>query len=67
MSKSSKSCKYTGHMHVMNKENHTKEDFSADKAKSCAMQHKPTEQHCHHKRAYPEEQTRCTQCSCKNK
>ena len=67
MSKSSKSCGYTGHMHVMNKVNQTKEDFNAEKSKSCRLQQQQSAQHCHSKQAYPEEKNRCDQCSCKNK
>jgi len=54
MSKSSKSCGYTGHMRVMNKVNNNKEAFQSGQAKSHGFDSPNLEQHPKHKVAYPE-------------
>lgn len=65
MSKSSKSCHYTGHMHVMNKENYAKKSFNAHQAESSAHENKAIVEQCHHKAGKIKKVNQCNQCSCK--
>jgi len=68
MSKSSKSCGYTGHMRVMNKENVTKNSFQSGQAKSHGMDTPNLTTHPHHKVEYPEVQAEARaekKCTCK--
>jgi len=68
MSKSSKSCGYTGHMHVMDRVNSTKTMYQSGQAKSHGMDSPNLEKHPKHKSAYPEvaaEARAQGSCTCK--
>jgi len=59
MSKTSKSCKYTGRMHIAERVNNTKEAYETRVTKSHGLHEVGIEQHPHHKVAYPEEKSQC--------
>ncbi len=68
MSKSSKSCSYTGHMHVMNRVNQTKEAYASNHAQSQGLHNNVKQEHLKHKAVYPEVQAQANaqaKCSCK--
>lgn len=54
MSKSSKSCGYTGHMRVMDRVNNTKSAFQSNNAKSHGLREGLAESHPKHNVEYPE-------------
>ncbi len=60
MSKASKSCKYTGRMHIAERVNTTKETYETRITRSHGLHGVDIEQHPHHKVAYPEEKAQCT-------
>ena len=69
MSKSSKSCGYTGHMKVMNRVNETKADYKSNRSKSHEAQQFAGQGHLKHKADYPEvaaELRAQAKCNCKN-
>lgn len=59
MTKSSKSCGYTGHMNIMNKKNYTKASYTAQHAQQKGLQEHMMQQHPHSKMPYPEEKCTC--------
>jgi len=68
MSKSSKACGYTGHMHIMDRVNSTKAMYESNKAKSHKIHENRSEHHPKHKEAYPEvaaEARAQEKCTCK--
>ncbi len=70
MSKSSKSCGYTGHMHVMDRVNDTKKDFQAGQTKSHGADSAQVANHPKHSVAYPEvaaEARALAKCNCNRK
>lgn len=60
MSKPSKSCKYTGHMHIMNRINKNKIDYQSGQSSTGTFDQPDLEKHPKHKQSYPEEQNKCT-------
>ncbi len=70
MSKSSKSCGYTGHMRIMNRVNETKKDYQSEQAKSCGLDNSRGENHQKHTVAYPEVSSEAriqAKCNCNRK
>lgn len=68
MSKSSKSCGYTGHMRIMNKENPTKNMYQSKQAKSHNCNDAVAGGHTHCKAVYPEVQAEVNaqqKCGCR--
>ncbi len=68
MSKSSKSCGYTGHMKTMNKINETQEIYSSQQAKNHGLKNSQSQSHVRHKADYPEviaKQRAQASCGCK--
>jgi hypothetical protein len=68
MSKSSKSCGYTGHMRIMDKVNNTKAAYQSEQAKSHGMDSAQLEKHPKHKIEYPEVSAQAraqAKCNCK--
>ena len=68
MSKSSKSCSYTGHMKTMNRMNETKEMYSSNQAKTHGLSNGASASHAKHKEDYPEvaaEQRAQAKCGCR--
>lgn len=68
MSKSSKSCGYTGRMKTMNRVNETKEVYSSNQAKAHGFGNEAQAGHTKHKADYPQvaaEQRAQAQCGCK--
>lgn len=68
MSKSSKSCSYTGHMKTMNRVNQAKINYSANSSQSHQAHAQIENKHIKHKADYPEvgaEMRAQAQCGCK--
>jgi len=68
MSKSSKSCGYTGHMKTMNRVNETKEIYSSNQAQAHGLNNNAPQGHAKHKTDYPQvaaEQRAQASCGCK--
>lgn len=68
MSKSSKECGYTGHMHVMDRVNSTKAMHESNQAKALEKHQQAPQAHSKHKMDYPEVQQQTQslhRCICK--